>query len=134
MREIFSRRTRARRRANSLAETLAGTALLGGMLVGILTAHARMTVQTGRAGVRVEACRVADELLAAWWLDLDKLPREAAGPAGSHPGWTWRTQRVKNDTATALDAEAVRLSIYAPGQSGSLPAASVEFLVANHAK
>ena len=132
MNESFKPRSRRRRRGTTLVEAVAGTALLGCLLVAILVAHGRMTVQASRASLRVEACRIADRLLADWWLDTDQLPRDGSGAVAGHPGWTWRTQRLANDTAAALKADAVALSLFGPGQPAGLPAARIELLVPIH--
>jgi len=122
------------RRGATLVEAVAGTALLGTLLVALLVVRARMTVQASRAALRVEACTIADGLLAGWWLDRDTLPRDDAGAVPDRPGWTWRAERVTDDEAAALDAEVVALSVYAPGQPPGLPAARVEILVPIHAQ
>ena len=111
---------------------MAGTALLGTLLVAILTAHARATVQASRATLRIKACIIADGLLAGWWLDKHKLPRNDAGAVPGRPGWTWRTERRHSDDAETLDAEVVAMSIFAPGQPRGLPAAQGEILVPSH--
>ena len=112
------------RRGLTLIEALAAMAILGAVLAGILTANARMSVQAARASRRVEACRIADELLNAWWPKRDELPRSAGGQVKDRPGWTWRTRVVDSKAASDMNAEVVALEIFAPGSNGASGAAA----------
>ncbi len=72
--------TSRRRRGMTLIEAVVGTALLGSLLVGILTADSRQRRQTWRAERRIEACSIADEWLETWWPKRDRMPRSGGGP------------------------------------------------------
>ncbi len=111
----------------TLVETLAGTVLLGVILAAMLTGTGRLFAGAARADHRRQACQAADEMLARWWLDRDRLPRAAQGPVPQHPGWTWRTQRRDAPLLRRLELEIVCLSIYASDDAAE--AARVEVVV-----
>jgi len=140
MKTRFATSWRQRRRGVTLVEAVVGTALLGSLLVGILLADARQRRQTWRAGRRIEACAVADELLEQWWRQPDSLPRSDSGSVSGHEGWTWRTHTATSRDARRMRAEVVVLEIFAPDLSQAQdsaaaavlsrePAARVELLV-----
>ncbi len=118
----------------TLIEALAGVVILGTLLVSIVTANARLTSQAVRTELRIEGCRVADEQLSRLWLDRDNFPLDGSGPVEGRPGWTWSTQRVRNETAATLDAEAVVLSVFSPKGPRGVPAATIEIVVPAHAQ
>jgi len=115
-------------RANglTLVEVLAGTALLGSLLVGILLAKHRLTVQSRLAETRLAAYEALDGLLTEWWTSPEGVPREAAGEAGR---WRWRTRREDAAEAEALDATIVVVELFEADVTGRAPAASVELLL-----
>ena len=59
--------SRKQRRALTLVEALAGTALLGTLLASVLIANARLTAQSRHAQQTIDACRLADMLLEDVW-------------------------------------------------------------------
>ena len=97
--------------------------------MGILMAHASMQRQLGRANKRIDACRVADELLNGWWGDKDKLPRSGSGEAEGVHRWTWLTKTVENDDAGAMGGEVVALEIFDPKGVDDGPAVRVEIIL-----
>jgi len=124
----------------TLIEAVVGTAILGTLLVGILTADSRQRRQTWRAERRIEACAIADELLEGWWPKRDKLPRASTGRVDGHKGWTWRTRTVSNRDAERMGAEVVVLEVFGPQLPGAAnspaaaalsrePSVSVELLM-----
>ena len=104
--------------AVTLVEAVAGTAILATVLVAILIAAGRLRTQSARAERRVEACRIADGLLRAWWPERQKLPRDDSGQVPDHPGWTWKTQPVANEAAEEMGAAVVALEVYSPAAAG----------------
>ena len=118
------------RRGLTLVEAIAGTAILGTLLVSVLLAGSRLTVQGHRAEKRVEACRIADELLSTWWPRINSIDHDSGGQVPGHEGWLWRTQTVENENASKLSARIVALEVFAPGEAEDAPAARVEILVA----
>jgi len=102
----------------TLVEALLGTALLGSLLVSILVGVSRLQAQAVRAERRIEACRVADRLLASWWARRETFPRREEGRLETPAGWRWRTQVVSNASARALGGEVVALELFPPPRQG----------------
>ena len=111
----------------ALIEAVAGMALLGGLLVAILMADSRLSVQARRAGDMTQACRIADELLARWHTQK-KLPRNESGAVEGHAGWTWRTQTIDRTDLDELRAQVLRVELFPPAGRAE-PAVGVELLV-----
>ena len=97
--------------------------------MGILLSHARLATQSRRVELRLEACRIADELLEGWWPEPDKFPRNDSGHVAEGNTWIWRTQIVENAAAADLGAEVVALEILGPEQEDETPLARVEILL-----
>ncbi len=113
----------------TLIEALAGTAVLATVLVSILIADARLRKQAHRSESRSQACEMAESLLAKFWEKPEEFPRTASGDIPGHPGWTWRTQPVKNDAADAMNSQVVVLEIFAPQLASQSPVVRVEVLL-----
>ncbi len=116
-------------RGVTLVEAVVGAALMGTLLTAVVLANARFTVQARSAEVRLEACRIADELLGNWFADENVFPKNTGGEIAAHPGWRWQTARSENKSATELDAEVVSLKVFAPGSENGQPAVEVELLL-----
>ncbi len=118
----------------TLVEALIGTAMLGTLLASILIARGRLSIQSRRAIVRVQACAVLDELMATWWSDHEKLPRNGSGDVPEKPGWRWRTRIVPSEQAEALGAQVVAVEVFeADSDEAAPPGATVEILLAGKA-
>jgi len=117
----------------TLVEVLAGTALLGTLLAGLLVSSSRLTALSRRSYEKEEACRAADDLLDGWWPKKEKIPRNQSGDVPNHPGWSWRTSvtrqiqvgtakldvlavdvRPSGGTADANDSGSVRVEVLLP--------------------
>lgn len=119
------------RRGTTLVEALAGTLILGTLLVSILTAKVQLEGQGRRATARITACEVLDGLLNQWWTDPASLPRADQGDVPNYEGWRWRTRTVQSRSASAVGAEIVAVEVFGPPPaSAELAAASVELLMA----
>jgi hypothetical protein len=123
------KRSRRCGRGLTLVEALAGTAILGSMLVAILVGSARFQTLGARAERRIEACRVADRLLEHWWPHREKVPRNGMGEVPGCNGWTWRTRTAQNEDAGDLGAETVVVDVFAPNAGRDDPAVQVEILL-----
>jgi len=122
---------RPRARGATLVEAVAGTFLLGTVLVSILLAKGRLATQVRRAEDALQACQVLDEFLNLWWADRDLLPHDAFGDVPGRDGWRWRTRPAANDDADALDADVIEVAVFPPGASVEAePAVSVEIVLA----
>ncbi|MCY2929863.1 MAG: hypothetical protein NTV86_10295 [Planctomycetota bacterium] len=120
----------------TLVEAVVGTAILGSLLVALLMAAHRLNVQARRSQARLEACRIADELLAAWWPTREDFPTDSSGPVAGREGWRWRTStQAGREDARRLGARTVALEVFAPPAPGDAPgqaawaAAKVEILL-----
>ena len=119
-------------RGVTLVEAVAATALLGTLLVSVLMAQSRLTVQAGRSELRSQAVKIADGLLEAWWPKKEQFPRSASGSVDGQDGWTWQTRSVDNPDANAIGAVVVVLKIFSPGAAQGPPATSVELVLPKH--
>ena len=118
-----------RARGLTLVEVLAGTALLGTLLVAILVTKGRLAAQGRIAETRLAACAVLDSLLAEWWTDDDGVPAEQAGDVPGDARWRWR-MRTRSDGPVELpDGEVVIVELFDVGTVDPEPAAAVELLL-----
>jgi hypothetical protein len=111
----------------TLVEALAGSLLLGTLLVSILVAKGQLMVQARRADDCLAACQVMDELVESWWPTLSDMPRQGSGEVDGHAGWKWQTRLVACEEADVLSAEVVAIEVTPPGRAA--PAARLEILV-----
>jgi len=111
-----------------LIEAVAGTAVLGVVLVSLVVTSSNMASQRRRAEGTITACRIADELLGQWWAKRSGMDRNAAGEVPGHDGWRWRTRTRQTPEADALAGEVIVLDIFPPESEGR-PAATVEVLL-----
>src|SRR5688572_10683971 len=112
-----SSRSSGRLRAGlTLVEVVAGLALLGTLLVALLSARAKVARQYQGAEARLEAVKVADELLGGWWREGGRFPRDEVGVVGEGASrFRWRTRVVPNQAMDELSSEVVRLELSRPG-------------------
>lgn len=110
----------------TLVEVLAGTALLGTLLVAILLARGEFAQQNRRARQTLEACRVLDVLMERWRVDAEGMPPAAAAPLAGRPGWSWRTRTESRSDAAILGAEVVIVEIFTSDSRD--PVVAVEIL------
>lgn len=105
-------------------------ALLGALLVSILIADSQIGRQSASARRAVEACEVADALLAGWWDRPEPMPRDASGDVPDRDGWRWRTRVREDEAAASVGGEILTVEIRAPNrETTSEPDARVELLV-----
>lgn len=121
----------------TLVEAAVATAILGSLLSGLVVASGNLTRQSRQAELTARACGIAEQLLSAWRLADEPLPRSASGPvlapaaAIDQPGWTWRTSARRPEAGSdlaRLKCEIVMLEIFPPGDPAS-PACAVELLL-----
>ena len=63
----------------TLVEVLAGLALMGTLLVGLITARSRLVLQAQRAEQKIELTERAESLLSEWWQNPAGFPIDAEG-------------------------------------------------------
>ena len=129
MNRTFETFWRRRERGLALVEALVGCVLLGTLLVSLLLAKGRMTVQSARSRRRVEACAILDRQLGQWWGDRADFPRKSAGEVPESGGWRWRTRTLTSAEAEALTGEIVAVEVFAPRQTDTAPLARADLLL-----
>lgn len=112
----------------TLVEVLAGLALLAALFGGTVAVKSRCARQARITAERRDAIRAADELLSAWWIDTDTLPRAGGGDVPGHPRLIWKTRPVGNTAAEALGGQVIRLEV-TDSSSDAQPLTAVEFVV-----
>jgi prepilin-type N-terminal cleavage/methylation domain-containing protein len=90
----------SRRQGLTLIEVVAGLALLGGLLSGILMAYGRHVVQVRHAELRLQATAAADRLLALWFGGFERgLRRHGDGRVPGDKRLRWRTHLLDLEQA-----------------------------------
>jgi prepilin-type N-terminal cleavage/methylation domain-containing protein len=102
---------RSARRGLTLLEVVAALAILGGVLVGIVLARAKLARQTAMARQLSQAVRLSDDLIASWWARPEGVPVGADGVLGAEEAWVWATSPVANPAIERLGARVVRLEV-----------------------
>lgn len=120
---------RPRARGFTLVEAMVGGLLMASLLVAILMAMGKMSVQSRRAEDRIAACAMLDTLLEQWWRDQRQLPRNKSGQVPGHAGWSWQTRTINNPDVQPLHAEVLAVELFSPQPVDSQPAARVELLL-----
>ncbi len=113
----------------TLVEVLAGMAILGSLLTGIVLTQANLSVQSRRTLQTRQACQLADGLLSLWWQEEAIIPRNSSGEIADPPGWRWQTFVYYTDQADVLGAEVLRLNLFGPDSLENKPTLSIEVLV-----
>jgi len=142
-------------RGLTLVEVVASLALLGSMLAGLLVAHGELTRRWADAGDRLEALRVADNIMNQWWLATSTPPppppesslgraaeagvdgtdaglpnvRTDQGTLTAESGRTWRWQIMHHDVE-GLDDLGVQGARLVVMDDAGQAMADMEFLVA----
>jgi type II secretory pathway pseudopilin PulG len=97
----------------TLVEVVAGLALLGSLLVGLLLARIAVSRQQTQADQRLEAVEGCDRLLSAWQASGQKVPHRSSGRTSDRANndlrWSTRVLRTLTIETTAI--EVVRLEI-----------------------
>ena len=128
------RLARIRRRANfppafTLVEVIAGIALLGTLLAGLMLGFSAHVRQYHAARLRIQAIEKLDRQLELWYADGGGLPIDSAGPLSSKPPLTWRTSTVRSPQAARLNAVIIRVEVRRPDRAeSSPPVVAVELL------
>src|SRR5437764_11169482 len=90
-----SSRARARPRAATLIEALAGLVVLGTLLVSITIARGRFMRQRALAEQKIAAAAAVDALVSKWMTGSGAaIPLSDAGPLDGLPNYTWHTRVI----------------------------------------
>lgn len=117
---------RRSRRANvhpafTLVEVIAGIALLGTLLAGLMLSFSAHVRQYQAARLRIQAIEKLDRQLELWYADDGTLPIDSEGPLSSQPPLTWRTLTVRSPQAERLNSVIVRVEVRRPERADSSP-------------
>ena len=127
----------SRQRGLTLIEVVAGLALLGGLLSGILMAYGRHVLQVRRAQLRLQAAAAADRLLAGWFGAPESgLRRHGDGRVPGDKRFRWRTHPLETTEVQGVTGiQVVRLEILEEPKTAeegkSEPLVSVDLAVAD---
>jgi type II secretory pathway component PulJ len=114
----------------TLIEAIAGSLLLGSLLVSLLLILSHLNIQSRRAEDRIQASAMLDELMEKWWPDRVNLPRNGSGTVPNHADWRWQTQTIASPQARVLHGEIVAIELFAPQRKKEDgPAARLEILL-----
>lgn len=132
MKTRFRTYTARRSSGVTLIEAVAGTALLGTLLVSVLVADARLRRQSRSARLRAEACAIADGFLRNNWDRRAELLMVGEGGIPGKRGWRWRASPADIPGAERLDGRGIALEIIPPDRHD--PAVQLALLVARPEK
>lgn len=113
----------------TLVEVMAGLAIMGTLVTGLLVATGRLKAQDLQAQLRLEACQVADDLLTGWWSPKEDFPRTGNGTVRRNGNWRWRTRPIRSNRAERMGAQVVALEVFPIGTHGGAPVARVDVLL-----
>ena len=102
-------------------EVIAGIALLGTLLAGLMLGFSAHVRQYKVAKLRIHATEKLDRQLEQWYSDGSELPIDGAGELSADPPLTWRTSTVRSQQALRLNAVVVRVEVRRPDRPDSSP-------------
>jgi type II secretory pathway pseudopilin PulG len=112
----------------TLVEVVAGLALLGSVLVGLLLTRTALMRQRIAADERLAAVHACDQLLAQWRAEGREVPVSAWGLLGDDDRFRWSTHLAGTQRIEPLAVDVVQLDVAKTGEERQ-PLASVELLV-----
>src|SRR5258706_1601225 len=99
---------RAKARAATLIEALAGLVVLGTLLVSITIARGRFMRQRAQAEQKIAAAAAVDSLVSKWMAGNGAaIPLADAGPLDGLPNHTWHTRVIAQKPD--INASSIRL-------------------------
>jgi len=105
----------------TLIEVVTGLAILGTILAAVVLAKAKHTRQLARADRQLEAVTATDQMLSAWWLTPDTIPRSGSGRLPGLPNLSWKTRVTENIPLGNTTADVVRLEVRDERSTDSQP-------------
>src|SRR6266550_1916679 len=116
---------RARARAATLIEALAGLVVLGTLLVSITIARGRFMRQRAQAEQKIAAAAAVDTLVSKWMAGNGAaIPLTAAGPLDGLPNHNWHTRVIEKKPD--LNVSIVRVEVTNP--SSNVPILTLDLL------
>ena len=98
-------------RGMTLIEVLAALVILGTAATSILVAQARAIEQAKVAALEVEAAAMANELIANWRLNEEKMADSASGRIDGQGEWSWRRTSERKELGAERSVMEVRLEL-----------------------
>ncbi len=114
----------------SLLEVVVSIALMGGILVSMLTAHTRLVRQSNRAALTHTAATLADDLLAEWFV-TNTIPNNGAGEFPTDPRFRWSTSVVEFLNHSSISASVVNLRVFGDNRGTQELVFETELVVEN---
>lgn len=105
----------------TLVEVIAGVALLGTLLAGLMLGFSKHVRQYQAARLRIQAIDKLDRQLELWYANGDELPIDSEGPLSAQPPLTWHTTTVRSPQAQRLNAVIVRVEVRRSDRADSSP-------------
>ncbi|MCS7465531.1 type II secretion system GspH family protein [Stieleria sp. ICT_E10.1] len=107
------------RRAFTLLEIIVALALMGSVLVASLLAFSRHRKQLSMAEKRLDATRVADQLVHGLSAQQGGLPIGARGAVAGKDDWVWQTSLVGRTSLATVEMQVVRFEIMELGAAST---------------
>ena len=99
------------RKGFTLLEVIVALALMGSVLVGSLLAFSSHRSQLSMAEKRIEATRIADDLVSRLSSSQGGMPVGVRGTIAGKPNWVWQTSSVGTTTLATVQLQVLRLQI-----------------------
>ncbi|MCO8121765.1 prepilin-type N-terminal cleavage/methylation domain-containing protein [Stieleria sp. TO1_6] len=95
----------------TLLEVVVALVLMGSILVASLLAFSKHRHQLSLAEKRIQATRVADDLVHQLSQHSDGIPIGARGLVAGKPGWIWQTSLVGMASLATVPLQVVRVEL-----------------------
>lgn len=102
----------SRRAGLTLIEVVAGIAILGVILVGIVMARSRHIHQLAEVGRVRRAIELTDRMVEQWWITPQALPIDKTGSVPGDESLVWRTRVERHDVLDPMGARVVRVEVF----------------------
>lgn len=101
-----------RARGFTLLEVIVALVLMGSVLAGSLLAYSSHRKQLSMATKRIEATRIADQMVQQLSAQTDGIPVGARGLVSGKPNWFWQTEAVGFTELATVRLRVVRFQIF----------------------
>lgn len=113
-------------RGLTLIEVIASIALLGALMVAMLTVHSKHTRQVKLAAKKQTAATLADELIGGWFKSPEPFPANTSGQFVNNSDFRWTTQAQRMSANGNWKTVVIKLQVW--HQSTSQPLIEIELL------
>ena len=101
-----------RARGFTLLEVIVALVLMGSVLAGSLLAYSSHRKQLSMATKRIEATRIADQMVQQLSAQTDGIPVGTRGLVSGKPNWFWQTEAVGFTELATVRLRVVRFQIF----------------------